>query len=74
MNRLTRLKIENYRSIRGQHVINLDAPVVLIHGPNGSGKTSLLSAIEMGLTGDAVAMQRADEHFMKVFHLELVSY
>jgi len=65
MNRLTRLKIENYRSIRGQHVINLDAPVVLIHGPNGSGKTSLLSAIEMGLTGDAVAMQRADEHYIE---------
>jgi len=65
MNRLTRLKIENYRSIRGKHVINLDAPVVLIHGSNGSGKTSLLSAIEMGLTGDAVAMQRADEHYIE---------
>ena len=61
--RLTRLRVENYRSIRGKHAINLDAPVVLIHGANGSGKTSLLSAIEMGLTGAAAAMRRADETY-----------
>lgn len=61
--RLKRLKVENYRSIRGSHVISLDAPVVLIHGANGSGKTSLLSAIEMGLTGEAAAMKRADDDY-----------
>lgn len=63
--RLKRLKIENYRSIRGSHAISLDAPVILIHGANGSGKTSLLSAIEMGLTGEAAAMKRADEDYTK---------
>ena len=61
--RLTSLRLENYRSIRGRHTINLDAPVVLIHGANGSGKTSLLSALEMGLTGDAAAMRRSDSNY-----------
>ena len=61
--RLPSLRLENYRSIRGRHTINLDAPVVLIHGANGSGKTSLLSALEMGLTGDAAAMRRSDSNY-----------
>ena len=38
----------------------LDAPVVLIHGPNGSGKTSLLSAIELALTGAISSLRRFD--------------
>ncbi len=62
--RLTSLRLENYRSIRGRHTFNLDAPVVLIHGANGSGKTSLLSALEIGLTGEAVAMQRSDSNYL----------
>lgn len=61
--RLTSLKVVNYRSIRGTHTVNLDAPVVLIHGSNGSGKTSLLSAIELGLTGAASAMRRVDSDY-----------
>ncbi|MCY4557177.1 MAG: AAA family ATPase [Chloroflexi bacterium] len=67
--RLTRLRVENYRSIRGRHSINLDAPVVLIHGANGSGKTSLLSALEIGLTGQAAAMRRTDpSYFSHLVH------
>ena len=61
--RVTSLRIENYRSIRGRHTINLDAPVVLIHGANGTGKTSFLSALEMGLTGEASAMRRSDPNY-----------
>ncbi|MRW87535.1 AAA family ATPase [Pseudoduganella sp. FT26W] len=49
--RLSHLTIENFRSIRGKIDIPLDAQVVLIHGTNGMGKTSVLSAIELGLTG-----------------------
>lgn len=48
---LKSLVIENFRSIRGEAVIPLDAQVVLIHGSNGMGKTSILSALELGLTG-----------------------
>src|ERR1019366_6911915 len=49
--RLKTLVVENFRSIRGKIVIPLDAQVVLIHGTNGMGKTSVLSALELGLTG-----------------------
>lgn len=49
--RLQSLVIENFRSIRGEVVVPLDAQVVLIHGSNGMGKTSILSALELGLTG-----------------------
>lgn len=49
--RLKTLVIENFRSIKGQVVVPLDAQVVLVHGTNGKGKTSVLSALELGLTG-----------------------
>ena len=49
--RLKSLIIENFRSLRGKVVIPLDAQVVLVHGTNGMGKTSVLSALELGLTG-----------------------
>ncbi|RYD84779.1 MAG: hypothetical protein EOP84_04570, partial [Verrucomicrobiaceae bacterium] len=57
--RITRLKVSNFRSIRGTIDVNLDAPVVLIHGPNGSGKTSILSAIELALTGQVSSFERS---------------
>lgn len=50
--RLDHLIIENFRSISGSWHIPLDAQIVLVNGPNGSGKTSLLSAIELAATGD----------------------
>jgi exonuclease SbcC len=49
--RLKSLVIENFRSLRGKIVVPLDGQVVLIHGSNGMGKTSVLSALELGLTG-----------------------
>lgn len=49
--RLKSIVIENFRSLHGKVVVPLDAQVVLIHGTNGMGKTSILSAIELGLTG-----------------------
>jgi len=48
---LKSLSISNFRSIRGNIVVPLDASVVLIHATNGMGKTSILSALELGLTG-----------------------
>jgi len=49
--RLKTLVIENFRSLRGKIVVPLDAQVVLVHGSNGMGKTSVLSALELALTG-----------------------
>lgn len=43
--------VRDFRSIAGEWEIPLDAGVVLIHGQNGSGKTSLLSALELAATG-----------------------
>lgn len=47
---ITRIEIENFRSIiRGRAVIT--EGINFIHGPNGSGKTSILEAIAIALYG-----------------------
>ena len=61
--RLKSVTITDFRSIRGTVTVPLDSPVVLIHGQNGSGKTSLLSAIELGLTGQVASLARVDPTF-----------
>lgn len=63
--RLKSILVEDFRSIRGTQRISLDAPAVLIHGPNGTGKTSLLSAIEFGLTGAVGSLARSDQDYLK---------
>jgi exonuclease SbcC len=62
--RLKSLIVEDFRSIRGTQHLSLDAPVVLIHGLNGTGKTSLLSAIELGLTGAVASFSRFDPGYL----------
>ncbi|MDH5835329.1 AAA family ATPase [Luteimonas kalidii] len=64
MTRLTSISVTDFRSIRGSIVVPLDAPVVLIHGQNGAGKTSLLSAIELGLTGQVPSLARVDPDYI----------
>jgi hypothetical protein len=60
---LKAITITDFRSLRGTVTIPLGAPVVLIHGPNGAGKTSVLSAIELALTGQLQAMRRAEPNY-----------
>jgi exonuclease SbcC len=60
MTQLSAISVTDFRSLRGTVNIPLDAPVVLIHGPNGAGKTSVLSALELALTGEVLAMRRTD--------------
>lgn len=62
---LKALDVTNFRSIRGHIQAPLDAKVVLVHGENGAGKTSLLSAIELALTGRVASLQRADAGYAK---------
>lgn len=63
MGQLDSITINNFRSIRGTITVPLDAPVVLVHGQNGAGKTSLLSAIELGLTGQVPSLSRVDKNY-----------
>jgi len=61
---LQQLVLSDFRRIEGTRVIPLDAPVVLIHGPNGTGKTSLLSALELALTGEIKSMRQQSERYI----------
>src|SRR5215203_3787013 len=63
MSRLTSISITDFRSIRGSINVPLDAPVVLIHGQNGAGKTSILSAIELALTGSIPSLGRIEPDY-----------
>lgn len=64
MNRVENINLSNFRAFEGE--INLDfkldtgeiADVVIIHAPNGVGKTSIFDAVEWGLTG---CVHRLDE-------------
>lgn len=58
--RIASLTTTDFRSLRGTVTIPLDSPVVLIHGRNGAGKTSLLTAMELGLTGNLSSLSRLD--------------
>lgn len=58
--RIASLTVTDFRSLRGSVTIPMDSPVVLIHGRNGAGKTSLLTAMELGLTGNLASLSRLD--------------
>ena len=60
---ISSIAIENFRSIRGSISIDLDASIVLIYGRNGTGKTSILSALELSLTGHINSLARLDENY-----------
>lgn len=49
--RLLGVTVEGFRGFSSRQSINFDADVVLIHGDNGTGKTSITEAISWGLTG-----------------------
>lgn len=61
---LTTLTISNFRSVGGSIAIPLNAPVVLIHGANGAGKSTVMAALELALTGDVSGVEPADREHM----------
>ncbi|HGM7330388.1 AAA family ATPase [Stenotrophomonas maltophilia] len=72
--RITSLTATDFRSLRGTVTVPMDSPVVLIHGRNGAGKTSLLTAMELGLTGNLASLSRLDPLFREhLVHKEAVS-
>lgn len=60
---LKSITLTDFRSIRGSISVPLDAPIVLVHGQNGAGKTSLLSGIELALTGSVASLERVDPDY-----------
>jgi DNA repair protein SbcC/Rad50 len=55
--RFTKLDIQDFRIFAGRVSVPLDADVVVIYGPNGSGKTGLISALEYAITGRVEDLQ-----------------
>jgi exonuclease SbcC len=49
--RLVSMTVEGFRVYRDKQTFSLDAPVVVLYGPNGLGKTSLFDAIDYASTG-----------------------
>lgn len=60
---IQRLVVSDFRRIEGTRELPFDAPIVLIHGPNGTGKTSVLSALELALTGAIRSMERQSDRY-----------
>lgn len=59
------IAISDFRSIRGQVAIALNAPVVLLHGANGAGKSTVMSALKLALTGSVSDVDAPDhEHLV----------
>lgn len=61
--RLESMTVTDFRSIRGAIEVPLDASVILVHGQNGAGKTSLVSALELGLTGRVESLAEVGEGY-----------
>lgn len=63
--RINSLTVRDFRSIRGDVTVPMNAPIILIHGKNGAGKTSLLSGMELALTGELASLERIDPSLRK---------
>ncbi|MGJ0483267.1 MAG: AAA family ATPase [Methylomicrobium sp.] len=68
--KILNIHFKNVNSLEGEHRINFeqspftDTGVFAITGPNGSGKTSILDAITLGLYGETYRFDRPAEHVM----------
>jgi exonuclease SbcC len=63
--RINSLTVRDFRSIRGDVTVPMNAPIILVHGKNGAGKTSLLSGLELALTGELASLDRIDPNLRK---------
>ena len=58
--RLVKIKPTYFRGFGNADWINLDADLVVLHGPNGQGKTSLAEAVEWLLYGKTKRRERGE--------------
>lgn len=72
---INKLVMRNFRVFRGEHTLELEPendtgkPIILIGGLNGSGKTSILTAIRLALYGP----QAFDDVYTKQGYIERLS-
>lgn len=57
--RLTSLTISNFRGFAREQTLDLDGDVVIVFGPNGTGKTTILDALQWLVMGDVPRLRRA---------------
>lgn len=55
--RIRELVLENYRGFPGEHSFDLTGQVILFYGPNGRGKSTVISALETALFPEEVVDQ-----------------
>ncbi len=63
IDRLIELTLKDFRVLRRDRTITLDGDIVLIYGSNGAGKSSLLSAVELAITGNVPELARYGADF-----------
>lgn len=68
ISRLTNLRVGPFRGFAREEKFNLNSSLVLIYGPNGTGKSSFCEALEYGLLGnvseaEAKRFRSQDEYF-----------
>src|SRR4051794_6750121 len=56
--RIIEIKLANFRGFARAQSINLDGDIVIVWGPNGTGKTSLLDACQWLVLGDIPRLKR----------------
>ena len=61
--RILEVEVRGFRSILERQTVSFNADVVILYGPNGTGKSGLLSAIEYGLTGSVIDLARFGEDY-----------
>ena len=59
--RLSSITIVGFRGFAGSQTLDLSADVVLVHGPNGTGKTSLFDAVLWAVTGTLERLKASPE-------------
>ena len=58
--KIEKIRMRNFRGFLGEKNIDFeDTPFVLLSAPNGSGKTSVIDAIEWCLTGNIGRLKEA---------------
>ena len=70
--RLKCLKVGPFRGFARQEVFDLDSPLALVYGPNGTGKSSFCEALEYGLLGnvaEAESKRIRTQEYLKNAHV-----